>query len=191
MNPFTLTEVPDALSPEQCEQIIADYGARVAPSLVGSADARRSTPNRTSSSAKLPDDVLPERIVAALDAQLLMLTSYPPANRERWELVRYRVGEAFRTHHDVAWNAPRVERVWSVVLYLRQAAAGGETSFPRLKRVLSPPAGTMLLWRNFDPDGAGPVPVRESWHESRPVRDGEKWVLVTWVGAEPRKGSTL
>lgn len=92
---------------------------------------------------------------------------------EPWELIRYNVGQYFSRHVDGK------DRTHSVVVYLNDVPAGGETAFPVLGRVVKPELGKAVIWDNQ----LGSRQSKELVHESRPVLDGQKWVLVSWVRA--------
>lgn len=130
---------------------------------------------------------------AALNAELAVLesrleTDFGPAPRylEEWQAVRYQPGARFGLHTDGGLFAddPAGERVITFLFYVQAPAAGGETYFPRLGRLVDPVAGRLVAWRNLSADGT--VNAR-FLHAATPVRTGSKTVLTTWSRQRPAR----
>jgi prolyl 4-hydroxylase len=174
-----LVELPNVLSPAQCERLIEAHAGELAPSLVGYTERTRAPhPARTSSSAKLAG--LPADVAAELEQRLEALTGLPRHHAERWELIRYGAGERYKLHHDLRAPGDNARR-FSALVYLRSPLAGGETVFPFAGRIIRPRAGLLVCWANTTPDG---TPLGAAAHEALPVR-GEKWCLATWLCEQP------
>ena len=78
--------------------------------------------------------------------------------------------EHFAEHSD-AWDRLTATRQVSVLLYLNDVDAGGDTVFPRIRRRVSPKAGRLVLFPSsflFN-------------HRADPVFLGSKYVVVTWL----------
>ena len=93
---------------------------------------------------------------------------------EPLQLVRYRTGAEYATHHDhTGWykdvraaSAGRAERrAETLLLFLAAPVAGGEVSFPELQPParVRPRAGDGVAWSNLDATGA---PSRLALHLS-------------------------
>lgn len=162
----------EAFSPESRERVIARFAAELEPSRVGGGER---SPGRSSSSARLAALRLPrvERAIAELAGAELEL--------ERWQLLRYRIGEGYLSHYD---SSSERRRAFSAIVYLRAPELGGETVFPRLRRTIVPSVGTLVVWPN---EWIGGELRAASLHEARPVLAGEKWALVTWGNVRPAR----
>ena len=88
-------------------------------------------------------------------------------------------------HHDFTGPAELGAtggRVFSFVLFLSTPASGGDLAFTDLNFSVSAIKGTAVLWpsvMNEDPA----LPELLTHHASRPVVEGQKLALVTWVHA--------
>lgn len=175
-----LLRVPALLCATECEALIAALGGDLAPSEVGYAGLRGRSSARTSYGRKLADHELGDP-APKLAAAVSRASGLPPSFRERWELVRYRVGECFAPHVDFLPDAPpRSQRLWTALLMLRPAERGGATRFPLLQRQLNLSPGELAMWRTAtDREQC----IEEARHEGEPVIAGEKWILVSWVRA--------
>lgn len=83
------------------------------------------------------------------------------------EIIRYPEGGEFKPHTDT--HRGNAERAFTVIVYLNEDFAGGETEFPRLDYRCQPKAGRVLVF------------LPTELHAGRPVLSGEKTVLVFWV----------
>ncbi|MCU0671323.1 MAG: 2OG-Fe(II) oxygenase [Myxococcota bacterium] len=88
----------------------------------------------------------------------------------RWRVYRYAPGEHFATHRDgfVRREDGAISRV-TLMVYLCDVDAGGETAFSSAALVIAPRAGTAVFFQHA------------LLHESRPVLAGRKYVLRTDV----------
>jgi len=88
-----------------------------------------------------------------------------------FQLLRYEPGQHFREHVDnIARHETWGQRQLSVVLYLNEGFDGGETYFPRQKRVVQPRTGDLIV---FPSHFTHP-------HSSADVETGTKYSLVSW-----------
>ena len=78
---------------------------------------------------------------------------------------------------------PGGNRLATVLVYLQNAADGGETFFPKLGLKLKPQAGDALLFYDLLPNGKID---KMSVHTGTPPSDGEKWVATKWSKLQPR-----
>ena len=72
------------------------------------------------------------------------------------------------------------QRVSTLVTYLADVPAGGQTVFPALGWAVSPLRGNAVYFEYGDDHGR--VDAR-SLHASAPVTRGEKWVVTKWMRA--------
>jgi len=121
------------------------------------------------------------------DEEFLVPESSSPIS-ERLQLVHYDVGQQYTPHHD--FSIPNTKpgqpsRFATILFYLNDVSAGGETSFPRWmngekKDILKvkPEVGKAVLFYNQLPDGNYD---ERSQHAALPVIEGEKWLTNLWV----------
>ena len=119
-----------------------------------------------------------------LESRASELLGIPLDHSEPMQVVRYEVGDEYKTHHDQ--NALRDEpwgvRGLTLFVYLSDAhdeAAGGETLFPLLNLSVTPRRGRALLWSNVlldSPDASD----RRTFHAGAPVLRGVKHGVNLW-----------
>lgn len=91
---------------------------------------------------------------------------------EGYNILRYKPGEGCLIHSDT-WHRQDVsKRVLSGLIYLNSDFEGGELVFRRQGITVKPEAGMIVL---FPSTFAFP-------HEVNPVRSGERWTILTWMG---------
>ena len=178
---FALT-LNNCLSQADCDAIIAAADKKLDPS--GLLGEQREN-YRTSSGAWLGPDDVPD-VQRQLRTLVAEVTGLPAQNQESIQILRYEVGQEYREHQDF-WHpgtdyydgqmARGGQRAWTVMVYLNAVADGGGTRFPRLGIDVLPATGKLLAWRNTL-DGELNY---DSMHAGLPVREGVKWVAVTWV----------
>lgn len=178
-------ELPDLLSRQDCEALIAAIDAQLVPSTVTQGDSSY----RTSRTCHLKDS---DAVLAArVDARLAALLGVDPGLSEPLQGQRYDPGQYFKEHTD--WFAPGTheyeqhtrpggQRTWTVMIYLNTVTHGGQTCFKHLGRCFTPVQGLALAWNNLMADGS-PNPF--TLHEAMPVEQGHKWVITKWFRAEP------
>jgi prolyl 4-hydroxylase len=92
-------------------------------------------------------------------------------------LLRYAVGQQYRQHHDCLPHV-RNQRAWTMLIYLNEGYAGGETIFPRLGLSVKGRKGDALLFRNTDAQGQA---AEAAMHLGAPVMAGQKWLCTRWI----------
>lgn len=108
---------------------------------------------------------------------------------EAAQLVHYSEGQQYAAHMD--FISPNVDkphqanRFATLLVYLNEDMKGGQTSFPRWVNSKTPDAlevtpevGKAILFYNLLPDGNMD---EMSLHSSKPVTEGEKWVMNLWI----------
>ena len=136
---------------------------------------------RTSESYHIPlDHILTHQIHAKISIAL----GIDPEQFEKIEIIRYKVGDMFDTHVDYFTSITEKkqflnggQRVGTVILYLNDVTAGGETFFPQLRIVEKSKNGKMVYFK-YDYDGK--VNIKTS-HKGMPVDSGEKWIATVWI----------
>jgi prolyl 4-hydroxylase len=125
--------------------------------------------------------------IARLDRRLSLLMNLPLENGEGLQVLHYPTGAGSEPHFDYLQptNAANREsllrsgqRVSTLVTYLNDVPAGGQTIFPALGWATSPLRGNAVYFEYGDDSGR--VDAR-SLHASAPVTQGEKWVVTKWM----------
>ena len=125
--------------------------------------------------------------IARLDRRLSTLMNLPLENGEGLQVLHYPTGAGSEPHFDYlqptsAANRDSVarsgQRVSTLVTYLNDVPAGGQTIFPALGWATSPLRGNAVYFEYGD--DRGQVDAR-SLHASLPVTQGEKWVVTKWM----------
>jgi prolyl 4-hydroxylase len=125
--------------------------------------------------------------IARLDRRISALMNLPLENGEGLQVLHYPQGAGSEPHFDylAPTNAANREsiarsgqRVSTLVTYLNDVPAGGQTVFPQLGWAVSPLRGNACYFEYGD--DAGRVDTR-SLHASAPVVRGEKWVATKWM----------
>lgn len=125
--------------------------------------------------------------VATIDRRLSALMNLPAENGEGLQVLYYPTGAGSDPHFDYlkptnAANRESIarsgQRVSTLVTYLNDVPAGGQTVFPTLGWAVSPVLGNAVYFEYCD--DAGRVDAR-SLHASAPVAQGEKWVVTKWM----------
>jgi prolyl 4-hydroxylase len=150
----------------------------------GTVDSVKST-GRTSENAwcskrsgcRLKD--VPKRIHERMEKVM----GIPADNSEDFQILRYEVGQFYRTHHDYIPHQRDRQcgpRILTFFMYLSDVEAGGGTDFPDLGITVMPKKGRALLWPsvyNADPfksDG-------RMRHQALPVEAGTKFAANGWI----------
>lgn len=149
-----------------------------------------------------------------LDNRVAALTGIAPTSGERIQVLRYAIGQFYNAHHDYfsPWAhddrqdlAEGRNRVATVLFYLSDVEAGGETFFPRaltgdsmqrtyghgqaprhddctLGLAVKPQRGAAVLFYSLEPEGQrdGLLDVM-SLHGSCAMVNGTKWAANRWL----------
>jgi prolyl 4-hydroxylase len=125
--------------------------------------------------------------IARIDRRVSLLMNLPLENGEGLQVLHYPCGAVSEPHFDYLQptNAANREsllrsgqRVSTLVTYLNDVPAGGQTVFPALGWAVSPLRGNAVYFEYGDDQGQ--VDAR-SLHASAPVTEGEKWVVTKWM----------
>jgi len=93
-------------------------------------------------------------------------------SNEPYNIIRYRPGDYYPNHYD---GNTSLGRHISAILYLNGDFDGGELYFRNFDITIKPEAGMLLLFpSNY---------VYQ--HEARPITNGTKYAIVTWLHDRP------
>jgi hypothetical protein len=181
-----LAVFPDLLSYEECLYIQCLGGPMLQPS--------RSVDNngnwhlnqiRTSFDFQfLPEHE--ELTLKLLQQRLANAAGLPLKHAEPLILLRYLPGQEYKPHRDYlppSRFTPVAEggagqRQRTVIVYLNEPAAGGDTEFPLLGQRITPCRGLALRFDNLDAQSAL---IDDSLHAGTPVIAGAKWICTLWI----------
>lgn len=122
-------------------------------------------------------------VAQRVDARIAELTGIPKENSEFLQLLKYDVGEFYRSHNDYNPSHLKVQtgvRILTVFLYLNDVEAGGETEFPNLGLAVTPKKGKVVIWPsvlNEDPNSQDD----RTLHQALPVEEGQKFGANVWI----------
>lgn len=183
-----LQEIPGFLSRTECDQWVAwiqSHPDRFEPSEVdrgwfGNRDQvyRR---HRQSNQCWLDacDHPLAMRVSLYANQTLYAYLKGALYHEELLQVVQYAPGGYFRPHYDERASFGSYGRHATLIVYLNDDYAGGETVFPRLSRTVVPKKGKAVLFKNTNPTTHRCL--WKSLHEGRPVVSGEKYILNLWI----------
>lgn len=177
----------DFLSGDQCDHLITLAKERLKPSLTVDPTTGNfiQVDERTSSLTFLP--LRQDAVVEAIEERISAIINIPVENGEGFQILRYQIGEEYKHHHDYfdpakSGSAKALakggQRVVTILLYLTDVEAGGETVFPTANLKVPPKRGQAVIFYNLYADGQLDS---NSLHGSDPVIQGEKWVATKWM----------
>jgi prolyl 4-hydroxylase len=197
------------LSPSDCDALIAEAGALVAPSLVIDEHNVGSTSHdtRTSSGAHfLPGT---SALADAIQRRIMSVIGLPMDRAEPLQVQHYVPGQEYAPHFDyfdtttdqdadpAAGSSPGPvsttvsrfgQRVATMICYLSAVDAGGATVFPAVGLEVRPRPGRAVYFTYLDADGAvDPM----SLHAGAPVDEGEKWIVTQWCRERPYRAAEI
>jgi prolyl 4-hydroxylase len=186
----TLALLNNVLNADECGELIEMARPRLQPSTI--VDPVTGVDMVTGLRTSLGMFFLPAEnaLVAKIDKRLAEVMNMPLENGEGLQILHYPKGAGSAPHHDYllpsnASNKASIarsgQRVSTLVAYLNDVPAGGETLFPVLGWATSPQRGNAVYFEYCTSDGqVEPA----SLHASNAVEQGEKWVATKWMRAQ-------
>jgi prolyl 4-hydroxylase len=179
------------LSEQECDELVRLSQHRLKKStIVNSQDGSTDIIEDRSSSGTY-FNVREDEFISSIDERLSVLTSMPVEHGEGLQVIQYLPGGEYKAHFDYfPPNEPGStthlkqggQRVCTVVIYLNDVTAGGQTRFPTLGLDIWPKKGSALLFSYCNAEGD--LDAR-TLHAGMPVIQGEKWIATKWVRAKP------
>jgi prolyl 4-hydroxylase len=175
------------LDARECDALIELARPRLRPSTVVDplTGANREAAHRNSEGMFFAPGETP--LIDALDRRLSGLMRMPVENGEGLQVLRYGPGTQSTPHFDFlvpsndanrASLARSGQRVSTLIVYLNDVRAGGETVFPELGLAVSPRKGHGLYFEYAN--ARGELDGRSA-HAGAPVVEGEKWAVTKWM----------
>jgi prolyl 4-hydroxylase len=127
--------------------------------------------------------------IAQLDQRLAALMNWPLENGEGLQVLRYSSGGHTAPHFDFlipsnGTNSDSIarsgQRMCTLIVYLNDVPAGGETVFPAVGLAVTPRRGNAVY---FEYTNSRMQVDQRSLHAGAPVTQGEKWVMTKWMRA--------
>jgi prolyl 4-hydroxylase len=180
----TLGNVLDA---EECRALIELARPRLKPSTLVDPMTGRDVVSDKRTSWGMFFRLEENDFIARLDRRLSRVMNLPLDNGEGLQVLHYPTGAGSEPHFDYlqpgnAANRESIarsgQRVSTLVTYLNDVPAGGQTIFPALGWAVSPLRGNAVYFEYTDDRGT--VDAR-SLHASAPVTQGDKWVVTKWM----------
>lgn len=165
-------------SPDECAHLMTLSMPLLVPSIVVDSRTGRQSPNpiRTSFGAVL-GPIQQDLVVHALNLRIAAATQTHVDQGEPLVVLRYEPGQQYREHHD-GLPGEANQRGRTVIAYLNDDYAGGETSFPAADLAIKGREGDAISFINTRPDGRID---EKSRHAGQPVQSGSKWVCTRWI----------
>lgn len=176
-----------AMSPAECAELIAQARPRLAPSTVVDPQTGQDVVAGYRNSLGMFFRPGENDLIARLDRRFAELMNLPVDNGEGLQVLCYGAGGATAPHFDFvaptneanrASLARSGQRVSTLLVYLADVEAGGETVFLRAGWTIQPRRGNAVYFESSN--GAGQLDP-QSLHAGCPVIRGEKWVVTKWM----------
>ena len=179
-NKIELYTLANFLNAEECEKIIALITSKLRPSELSSYDA--DTAFRTSRTCDL--GTLNDDFMADIDNRICRMMGIDASYSEVVQGQYYEVGQQFKAHtdyfetHEIAkYGGKMGQRTYTMMIYLNDVEAGGETAFVNIGEIFTPKQGMAVIWNSLLPDG---TPNVDTMHFAKPIIKGYKAVITKW-----------
>ncbi len=177
----------DLLSAEECDELIRLSRIKLQRStIVDPATGKEAViEERTSHGAFFTKN---ETVfIATLEKRIAATMHWPAENGEGLQILNYQVGGEYKPHYDyfppadpgsAVHLATGGQRVSTLVIYLNDVEAAGETQFPEVGLSVIPKKGAAVYFEYCNSKGqVDPL----SLHCGVPVAVGEKWIATKWM----------
>lgn len=180
------------LSDAECEALICLAADRLVPSTVANLEDGSTQPHQARSSSGMYFSVGENALLDTIEQRLASLTGLPVSHGEGLQMLHYLVGKEYQPHYDYfpeqhagsqTFLAQGGQRVLTMIMYLNDVEAGGETVFPAVGLKVLPRKGSLLYFSYTNSQGQ--LDPR-TLHGGAPVVRGEKWIATKWVRMHPR-----
>ena len=174
-------------SAEECEEVIALARGRLRPSTLVDPRTGRDVVSGLRSSLGMFFRPAETPLIARLDRRIAEIMNLPVSHGEGLQILHYPEGAGSAPHYDFlvpsnpanqASIARSGQRVSTLVTYLNDVPAGGETVFPAAGWAVSPQRGNAVYFEYANSHGELD---HASLHASSAVTRGEKWVATKWM----------
>jgi prolyl 4-hydroxylase len=175
------------LSAEECDQLIALSQPKMQRSSTVNPDTGENFEVDARSSSGTFFNRQENPLVSTIEERIAWLLQRPPDRAEGLQVLNYKIGQEYKPHFD--YFDPKLkgsqtclagggQRVATIVMYLNDVEAGGETILPDINLSVRPQKGCALLFYNLKRNGEVDP---KTLHGSIPVAAGEKWGATKWI----------
>ena len=192
----TIFTVEGVMSNPECEHFKKVASLNMRRSLVSGFDKNRNKRGlldnrRTSSNCWISHSL--DEITLKVAKRISELVQIPLSHAESYQVLHYSNSQEYQPHLDTF--DPKVkeyahylknggQRILTALAYLNDVEEGGETSFPKINKTITPKAGKIVVFHDCYKDTDKPHP--NSFHGALPVIRGEKWAFNLWFRKDPR-----
>lgn len=184
----------NVLDATECDGLMAMARSRLERSAVVSPDSGSNTVMDIRTSEGAYFHRAENELIQRIDARTAAIMQLTEEHGEGLQVMRYGVGGEYMPHYDyfapeqkgsASHIASGGQRVSTLIMYLDDVQAGGETIFPRIDFSYVPRKGQGLYFEYAAADGSlDPL----SLHGGAPVTAGEKWIITKWMRERPFAG---
>jgi prolyl 4-hydroxylase len=182
----------DVFSVDECDQLIAMARPRLDRSTLVDPVSGKDVASAARTSEGMFFRLEENPLVARLDRRIAQLMGVPVAHGEGLQVLHYESGGAQSAPHfdflmpnnpgNLASLERSGQRTATLIVYLNDVEAGGQTIFPESGLAVTPRKGCALYFEYCN--GAGQLDPA-SLHAAAPVEKGEKWIVTKWTRQRP------
>lgn len=189
------------LSKEECEYLVSLARPNMLKSTVVDSATGKSKDSRVRTSSGTFLGRGQDKIIRGIEKRIADFTFIPVEHGEGLQVLHYEVGQKYEPHYDYFHDQYNTknggQRIATLLMYLSDIEAGGETVFPSVKVNSSlipdwnelsecgksglsvrPRRGDALLFWSMRPDSSLDP---SSLHGGCPVISGNKWSATKWM----------
>jgi len=185
---YTIQEIPNFLTNEECELLIKLSEPNLIESKVytHAEDDSIDTSHRKSEQCWLKDNR--HQVIENISKRVASLTNTQKDLQEDLQVVKYTTGGFFNPHYDACngdkdfckrMDGEKGPRYITFLIYLNDDFTGGETVFPNINKSVKPEKGKAVIFYNIDKDTK--QILQDSFHGGNPVISGQKWICNKWI----------
>lgn len=189
------------LSKEECEYLISLAKPHMQKSTVVDSATGKSKDSRVRTSSGTFLSRGQDKIIRTIEKRISDFTFIPVEHGEGIQILHYEIGQKYEAHYDYFHDEYNIknggQRLATLLMYLSDVEAGGETVFPSVKinsswtphwnefsecgktgLSVKPRLGDALLFWSMRPDASLDP---SSLHGGCPVISGNKWSATKWM----------
>lgn len=183
----SIVVVDDFLSAVECDELIGLAKQKLQPSTIVNPVTGDFNVIAERSSYGTYFALCENDFICRLDVRIAALMNCPLENGEGIQILNYLVGAEYKEHFDYfdpsqAGSQQQMvlggNRIATLVMYLNDVEAGGETVFPKIGFSAVPKKGSAVYFEYCN--SVGQLDAL-TLHAGAPVQAGEKWIATKWV----------
>lgn len=181
------------LSNEECDAMTQLSSSKLKPSTVVNLQEGGLMSHAGRTSEGMSFKLAENELITRIEHRISEVINLPIENGEAIQVLHYHIGGEYRPHYDYfpedklgskEFLELGGQRVVTLIMYLNDVEAGGETVFPEINLRVNPKKGAALYFSYTNSLGQLD---KKSLHGGAPVIKGEKWIATKWI----RKNSRL